>query len=145
MVRVIKERKIVFELITIQDDSLCVFQLLEKLADLDHQHVGVIDQYKELKQRDWSLTIYHVYKEANFLADHLANSGHSLPLGTHIIYPDDPDVVHWSNYDKERSSRGRLIRASMRIYYGDNTYFVVTVTALLKYHFFKFWVLIFSY
>ncbi|CAN1138334.1 hypothetical protein LINPERPRIM_LOCUS23416 [Linum perenne] len=103
-----------FRHITIQVDSLCAVQLLEKKhVDMDHRHVGIVARYTEQKQRNWSIAIQHDFREANFLADHLANMGHALPFGTHIISHDDPYVVSWSAYDKERSSRVRLVKTSV--------------------------------
>ncbi|CAN1323813.1 hypothetical protein LINPERPRIM_LOCUS32853, partial [Linum perenne] len=77
------------------------------------QHASIIAQFLELKQRDWVIELYHIYREANFLADFLANKGHSLPFGTHSIPPSDPGITTWSAYDIERSSREQLVRASV--------------------------------
>ncbi|CAN1807017.1 Putative ribonuclease H protein At1g65750 [Linum perenne] len=99
--------------VAVQVDSLCAVQLLSNPADSDHQHASIIAQFLELKQRDWVIELCHIYREANFLADFLANKGHSLPFGTHSIPPSDPGITTWSVYDIERSSRVRLVRASV--------------------------------
>ncbi|CAN1143628.1 Putative ribonuclease H protein At1g65750, partial [Linum perenne] len=102
-----------FRRVAVQVDSLCAVQLLSNLAGSDHQHASIIAQFLELKQRDWTIDLQHIYREANFLADYLANRGHSLPFGTHTISPDDPGIASWSAYDVERSSRVRLVRVSV--------------------------------
>ncbi|CAN1124095.1 Putative ribonuclease H protein At1g65750 [Linum perenne] len=35
--------------------------------------------------RDWEVKIQHIYREANYAADYLANLGHSFELGTHVF------------------------------------------------------------
>ncbi|CAN1795223.1 Putative ribonuclease H protein At1g65750 [Linum perenne] len=99
--------------VAVQVDSLCAVQLLSNPADSDHQHASIIAQFLELKQRDWTIDLQHIYREANFLADFLANKGHSLPFGTHVISSDDPGIATWSAYDIERSSRVRLVRVTV--------------------------------
>ncbi|CAN1174311.1 hypothetical protein LINPERPRIM_LOCUS9819, partial [Linum perenne] len=37
----------------------------------------------------WEVSIHHIYREANSAADYLANLGHSLYFGTHVL--DAPD------------------------------------------------------
>ncbi|CAN1732274.1 Putative ribonuclease H protein At1g65750, partial [Linum perenne] len=91
--------------VAVQVDSLCAVQLLSNPAESEHQHASIIAQFLQLKQRDWTIELQHIYREANFLADFLANRGHSLPFGTHTISPDDPGIATWSAYDVERSSR----------------------------------------
>ncbi|CAN1147499.1 hypothetical protein LINPERHAP2_LOCUS15912 [Linum perenne] len=55
----------------IQTDSLCAVNLLLKADNLDHQHV---------------------YREANCLADALANKGHGMSLGTHTVDGSDGTI-----------------------------------------------------
>ncbi|CAN1169619.1 Putative ribonuclease H protein At1g65750 [Linum perenne] len=51
----------------------------------------------------------HVYREANFAADFLANQGHSLPRGSHHFDLSDSRLVHLIRYDCMGISEPRLI------------------------------------
>ncbi|CAN1182063.1 Putative ribonuclease H protein At1g65750 [Linum perenne] len=99
--------------VMLQLDSKCAVQILSKPADLDHQHASLVARFNELKQRVWDINIQHIFREANFLADYLANSGHLLPFGTHEIATDDPGVNSWCAYDIARTARSRLVRELM--------------------------------
>ncbi|CAN1797499.1 Putative ribonuclease H protein At1g65750 [Linum perenne] len=93
----------------IQTDSACVVQLLQNTMNFDHQHTSLILQFEELLPRDWEVKIQHVYREGNFLADHLANIGHLFPFGLQLIDGSTPAVAHWIAYDRMRSSQPRLV------------------------------------
>ncbi|CAN1136537.1 hypothetical protein LINPERPRIM_LOCUS21154 [Linum perenne] len=49
--------------------------------------------------RDWELTIRHVYREANYMADHLASRRHDFPRGSHLIDCIDCRLAHFARYD----------------------------------------------
>ncbi|CAN1820333.1 Putative ribonuclease H protein At1g65750, partial [Linum perenne] len=53
----------------------------------------------ELKSRQWNVTIEHIYREANFAADYLANSGHELDLGTFVFSYPCNGLRKWLRYD----------------------------------------------
>ncbi|CAN1843409.1 Putative ribonuclease H protein At1g65750 [Linum perenne] len=53
----------------------------------------------ELKLRQWDVTIEHIYREANFAADYLANSGHELELGTFVFPFPCNGLREWLRYD----------------------------------------------
>ncbi|CAN1165503.1 Putative ribonuclease H protein At1g65750 [Linum perenne] len=93
----------------IQTDSACAVQLLQNTRNFDHQHASLILQFEELFRRDWEVKIQHVYREGNFLADHLSNIGHLFPFGLHLIDGSTPAVAHWIAYDRMRSAQSRLV------------------------------------
>ncbi|CAN1175634.1 Putative ribonuclease H protein At1g65750 [Linum perenne] len=41
----------------------------------------------------------HIYREANFAADYMANLGHSFDLGTHVFQVPDSSLLYWLRYD----------------------------------------------
>ncbi|CAN1752419.1 hypothetical protein LINPERHAP1_LOCUS4724 [Linum perenne] len=41
----------------------------------------------------------HVYREANFGADYLANLGHSCKFGLHFLFHPNPVLAQWLRYD----------------------------------------------
>ncbi|CAN1168444.1 Putative ribonuclease H protein At1g65750 [Linum perenne] len=53
----------------------------------------------ELQARNWEIRLQHTYREANKAADHLANRGHSLPLGDHSVPTSDPELGFILRYD----------------------------------------------
>ena len=48
-------------------------------------HFSLITAIKELMNRQWIITIKHIYWEANFTADSMAKLAGSLPLGLHVF------------------------------------------------------------
>ncbi|CAN1151625.1 Putative ribonuclease H protein At1g65750 [Linum perenne] len=89
----------------IQTNSAYVVQLLQHTRNFDHQHESLILQFEELLRRDWEVKIQHIYREGNFLADHVANIGHLFPFGLHLIDGGTPALAHWIAYDRMRSSQ----------------------------------------
>ncbi|CAN0826660.1 Putative ribonuclease H protein At1g65750 [Linum grandiflorum] len=49
--------------------------------------------------RDWEVTLHHIYREANYAADYLANLGHSFIFGFHIVNLPNGGLSHWLCYD----------------------------------------------
>ncbi|CAN1778828.1 hypothetical protein LINPERHAP1_LOCUS14526 [Linum perenne] len=49
--------------------------------------------------RNWEVSLVHVFREANFAADYLANLGHSCSVGLHLYSHPDPTLAHWLRYN----------------------------------------------
>ncbi|CAN1216570.1 hypothetical protein LINPERPRIM_LOCUS662 [Linum perenne] len=47
----------------------------------------------------WEVSIEHIYYDANFFADFLANSGHQLELDTSIFSLPCNCLIDWLCYD----------------------------------------------
>ncbi|CAN0826662.1 Putative ribonuclease H protein At1g65750 [Linum grandiflorum] len=56
-------------------------------------------RYQELCNRQWEVTLHHIYREANYAADYLANLGHSFIFGFHIVNLPNGGLSHWLCYD----------------------------------------------
>ncbi|CAN1182371.1 Putative ribonuclease H protein At1g65750 [Linum perenne] len=83
----------------IQTDSRAAVALLRESAPHNHHHMSLVDQFHNLKNRDWEVTIHHIYREANNAADCLANFGHTVFFGSHVFStPIDP-LLYWLRYD----------------------------------------------
>ncbi|CAN0873717.1 Putative ribonuclease H protein At1g65750, partial [Linum grandiflorum] len=95
--------------VAIQTDSLAASKLLQQCDNPDHQHASLVLKFQQLLRREWEVKLFHVYREGNCLADHLAGRGHGLPLGTHHVDVSDPAVASWIAYDRFRSSQPRLV------------------------------------
>ncbi|CAN0929906.1 Putative ribonuclease H protein At1g65750, partial [Linum grandiflorum] len=80
--------------IRIQSDSRAAIAILTKDSKLDHQHAALVFQFNELCRRQWEVHISHIYREANNVADYLANLGHALTYGMHIFYSPDRGLSH---------------------------------------------------
>ncbi|CAN1808121.1 Putative ribonuclease H protein At1g65750, partial [Linum perenne] len=83
----------------IQTDSQAAVSLLCSTEGREHRHSSLVDQFSELRSRDWEVTIHHIYREANCAADYLANLGHSVDLGTHVCQFPDNTLLYWLRYD----------------------------------------------
>ncbi|CAN1173758.1 hypothetical protein LINPERPRIM_LOCUS9466 [Linum perenne] len=59
-----------------------------------------ISQFHLLRNRNWDVTIHHIFREANNAADFLANLGHEFVIGTHVIPCSDPKLLYWLSYDR---------------------------------------------
>ncbi|CAN1323692.1 Putative ribonuclease H protein At1g65750, partial [Linum perenne] len=73
----------------VQTDSIYVVRLLLEEGHRVHQHTTIVERFKQLLERDWSVTVKHIYRKANHLADALANMGHNLDFGTHSVDTSD--------------------------------------------------------
>ncbi|CAN1121022.1 Putative ribonuclease H protein At1g65750, partial [Linum perenne] len=96
--------------VEVQTDSICVINLISGMEDLTNQHAAILGRFRSLRNRDWNVQVKHVYREANFLTDHLANNGHVLQLGAHNISVIDTEVNYWARYDLDGGVETRLVR-----------------------------------
>ncbi|CAN1796607.1 Putative ribonuclease H protein At1g65750, partial [Linum perenne] len=83
----------------VQSDSATAVKLMSNPNQAMHQHAILIRRFQELKSRPWEVTIEHIYREANFAADFLANSGHELELGTFVFSSPCNGLLEWLRYD----------------------------------------------
>ncbi|CAN0904399.1 TNF receptor-associated factor homolog 1b, partial [Linum grandiflorum] len=95
--------------IRVQSDSRTAIAIFANASDLDHQHAALVMQFKELCSRQWEVHLSHIYREANYAADYLANLGHSFIYGLHFLDLPDRGLFHWLNYDLIGVSLPRLI------------------------------------
>ncbi|CAN1824961.1 Putative ribonuclease H protein At1g65750 [Linum perenne] len=91
------------------DSKAAVAILSNKRLEITHGHAVEVLEFREWLGRDWELTIRHVYREANFAADHLASRGHELPRGSHWIDPIDCRLAYFVRYDCMGLTVPRLI------------------------------------
>ncbi|CAN0926336.1 Putative ribonuclease H protein At1g65750 [Linum grandiflorum] len=96
--------------IRVQSDSMAAVSILSKGSQLDHQHAALVLQFTELCNRQWEVNLSHIYREANYAADYLANLGHSLTYGLHLFDSPDRGLSHWLHYDLIGISLPRLVR-----------------------------------
>ncbi|CAN1777356.1 Putative ribonuclease H protein At1g65750, partial [Linum perenne] len=95
----------------VQIDSSSEVSILLQ-GNLSHQHASLVTRFQKLREREWELRIKHIYREANHLADCLADKGHSLPCGSTTRLKTDVDVRKWETYDARGVTEVRCIRSS---------------------------------
>ncbi|CAN1189870.1 Putative ribonuclease H protein At1g65750, partial [Linum perenne] len=83
----------------IQTDSRAAMSILSCANACLNRHTSLVQQFHELESRDWDIQIRHIYREANFAADYLANRGHSFELGSHVCQYPDSSLLYWLRYD----------------------------------------------
>lgn len=66
-------------------DGLCVSEMVANFCYLNNEFSFLIWLIKELLKRDWHIRINHIYREANYAADHMANLATSFSLGLHMF------------------------------------------------------------
>ncbi|CAN1848958.1 hypothetical protein LINPERHAP1_LOCUS39123, partial [Linum perenne] len=59
-----------------------------------------LENIDKLRKRNWEVTISHIFREGNKVADLLAHHGHTLEFGFHVnyIYPSVIDRDIWSDH-----------------------------------------------
>lgn len=86
----------------VEVDSLCVVQSLKSFVEMANEFSPLVRSIKELMQRSWHITINHIYREANFAADYLANYASDLPRGLHNFSSPLSSVIpilrHYSSF-----------------------------------------------
>lgn len=74
-------------------DSLYVCDLVVSVNNAPNGYYQLILSIQEMLKRDWNVNLKHIYREANFAADALANYAHSFPLGLYI-FSSPPAVIN---------------------------------------------------
>ncbi|CAN1254622.1 Putative ribonuclease H protein At1g65750 [Linum perenne] len=77
------------------------------------RHASLLQQFSELLSREWCVSVHHIFREANFAADYLANLGQSLPLGVHVLDVPDFSLADWLRFDSVGGCTSRLINNIM--------------------------------
>ncbi|CAN1240203.1 Putative ribonuclease H protein At1g65750 [Linum grandiflorum] len=91
---------------------MAVIAILTKVSELDQQHAALVLQFKELCSPQWEVHLSHIHREANNVADYLANLGHSLSYGLHLFDSPIRGLSHWLHYDLIGVSFPRFVRNS---------------------------------
>ncbi|CAN1124799.1 Putative ribonuclease H protein At1g65750, partial [Linum perenne] len=83
----------------IQTDSKAAVDILTCAENHLNRHTSLVQQFQGLKARNWVVQIHHIYREANFAADYMANLGQSLELGAHVFQFPNSSLLYWLRYD----------------------------------------------
>ncbi|CAN1766325.1 Putative ribonuclease H protein At1g65750, partial [Linum perenne] len=85
--------------LSIQTDSRAAVALLTAEDDRLHRHASLVQLFHELRMRDWDVKIHHIYREANYAADYMANLGQSFDFGVHVSNSPYNYLLYWLRYD----------------------------------------------
>ncbi|ONI01039.1 hypothetical protein PRUPE_6G118100 [Prunus persica] len=95
--------------IQMECDSLTAVSLINGETGTNHPLSSIIHCCKDLLLRDWECTIYHIYREQNSAADHMAHLGQNSSLGFHVIDLPPPSIVSLLANDSSRGTTARLV------------------------------------
>ncbi|CAI0418689.1 unnamed protein product [Linum tenue] len=90
-------------------DSTTAIEIIRNRENEDHRHGSIASQFRQLLNLEWEVKIDHVYREANFAADYLANLGHDFHFGTHNLNVRDSGLVQWLCHDVLGTSHERSV------------------------------------
>ncbi|KAH9738466.1 hypothetical protein KPL71_018801 [Citrus sinensis] len=91
--------------------SVTVAELWGLYQDLicTNEYTPLIRSIKNLIKRDWTITINHVYRKANFAADFLTNYALELPFGLHLFSNPPLEIVKFITNDLNGVAYSRYI------------------------------------
>ncbi|KAL9453332.1 hypothetical protein AB3S75_009020 [Citrus x aurantiifolia] len=69
----------------VEVDSLCVTQMISKHVVVPNVSYALVVAVRDLLNRNWQVCLTHIYREANSVADFMANMALSLPSGMHLF------------------------------------------------------------
>ncbi|CAN1145156.1 Putative ribonuclease H protein At1g65750 [Linum perenne] len=89
-----------YKKVHLQLDSLASVTTILGNKEEDSRHGRTLDTINELRSRNWEVTISHIFREGNRVADLLAHHEHTLDFGFHVncIYPHEIDSAIWSDH-----------------------------------------------
>ncbi|CAN1775327.1 Putative ribonuclease H protein At1g65750, partial [Linum perenne] len=89
-----------YKKVHLQLDSLAAVTAILGDQEEDSRHGRTLESIDELRNRNWEITISHIFREGNKVADLLAHHGHSLDFGFHVncTYPHEVDRAIWSDH-----------------------------------------------
>ncbi|CAN1152971.1 Putative ribonuclease H protein At1g65750 [Linum perenne] len=95
--------------IDLQIDSQVAVAILTASENPTNQFAAEVTRFRELRGRDWRVTVKHIYREANKVVDFLTEQGSYFPIGTHLFPLIDSNLGYFLRYDCMGISEPRLI------------------------------------
>ncbi|CAN1152491.1 Putative ribonuclease H protein At1g65750, partial [Linum perenne] len=89
-----------YKKVHLQLDSLAAVTAILGEQEEDIRHGRTLESISELRRRNWEVTISHIFREGNRVADLLAHHGHSLDFDIHFdcSYPHEVDRAIWHDH-----------------------------------------------
>ncbi|KAJ9136204.1 hypothetical protein P3X46_033305 [Hevea brasiliensis] len=98
--------------VVVELDSEVVFGLVSKGKPINKNLHWLVSYYKGLLNREWQVILQHCYREANNVADRLANMGMDSIEGMHLLQDPTNEVLQLVRQDFQGVAWPRLMRAS---------------------------------
>ncbi|CAN1191106.1 Putative ribonuclease H protein At1g65750, partial [Linum perenne] len=98
--------------VELQIDSQVAVSILTATEDPTNQFAAEVIRFRELKNHDWRVSIKHIYREANKVADFLADQGYEFLFGTHLFPLVHCNLSYLLRYDCMGISKPRLISSN---------------------------------
>lgn len=83
----------------LESDSQVAVKLVNEGVPTTHPYYFIVHRISLLLQRHWVVRILHTWREANRVADVLANLSHGVQLGSHIWVDPPPSTLLNLHYD----------------------------------------------
>lgn len=81
---VLLAKRLHLRFVNFESDSLVGVKMIKEGVNMEHPYVQIVNRIRSLLfTTDWTFRIYHIFREANGVADGLANLAHSLSMGLH--------------------------------------------------------------
>ncbi|CAI0457207.1 unnamed protein product [Linum tenue] len=93
----------------LHSDSTTAINIIEHRNDDVHRHGSTARHLSCILDQQWEVRVSHVYREANYATDYLANKAHDFDFGTHQFNVCDRGLVSWINHDVMGTSHERFI------------------------------------
>ncbi|CAL1400097.1 unnamed protein product [Linum trigynum] len=90
-------------------DSMVTLGIMNSPGPYEGRYHNLWRQFQSLLHQDWEIRITHIFREGNKAAVFLANKGHSLGLGFHVVDPSDSGLNFWLLYDSMGIAQSRLV------------------------------------
>ena len=93
----------------VEVNSQCVVQQLNNLEEINNEYSPLVSSIKELIHRNWHISVNHIYREANFTADSIANYATDFPIGLHKLSSPPACVTHFLLHDMYGVAHPRIV------------------------------------
>ncbi|CAN1147342.1 Putative ribonuclease H protein At1g65750 [Linum perenne] len=93
----------------LQLDSRSAISILEVAEEPLHHHVMEVLKFRDLRIRNWTMLMRHVYREENKAANYLVSRCHEILFGCHVFLFSDCNLGHIRMYDCMGFSEPRSI------------------------------------
>lgn len=94
----------------LETDSLAIKKLLTDPESAGPMQSVMVENCIEFIKKDWSLEIEHIYREANLVADGVANLTTDMSTGLHMLEIPPEDVWRFLEEDSQGVAFTRWIR-----------------------------------
>ena len=93
----------------VEVDSASAVSMILNDSIVANCHMHLIASIRDLLHRQWVIKIYHVFREANMVADRLADFAKNLQPGCHRLHQVPPDILQWIYHDVIGVGYSRMI------------------------------------